>query len=70
MAGVLEYTEGEPFPGIAGRTLDESTPAWPRTPRPPDNAPNVVLMVLDDVGYGQVSAFGGLCEMPNLERLA
>ncbi len=33
-------------------------------------APNVVIFVLDDVGYGQLSAFGGLCETPKLDRLA
>ncbi|MEX0767392.1 MAG: arylsulfatase, partial [Microthrixaceae bacterium] len=37
---------------------------------PPEGAPNIVMIVLDDVGYGQLSAFGGLCETPNLDRLA
>lgn len=66
----LEYEPGEPFPGVVGRTVDQSTPAWPARPRPPEGAPNVVLFVLDDVGFAQLSPFGGACEMPTLDKLA
>ena len=58
------------FQGVVGRTIEESTPAWPQPIRAPDGAPNVLFIVLDDVGYGQISCFGGLCETPNLDRLA
>ncbi len=58
------------FQGIVGRSLEESTPAWPQPVRAPDGAPNVLFIVLDDVGYGQISCFGGLCDTPNLDRLA
>ncbi len=67
---LIQYPPGTPFPGTIGRTLETSTPAWPERPSPPPGAPNVVVIVLDDVGYGQLSAFGGLCETPNLDRLA
>ncbi len=67
---LIEYPAGDPFPGVIGRTLETSSPAWPARPRPPAGAPNVVIVVLDDVGYGQLSAFGGLCETPTLDRLA
>ncbi len=67
---LVTYPPGTPFPGVIGRTLETSKPAWPARPTPPDGAPNVVVIVLDDVGYGQLSAFGGLCETPNLDRLA
>lgn len=70
MPDPVEYRPGEPFPGIIGRTLDESSPAWPAPAKAPEGAPNVVLFVLDDVGYGQLSAFGGRCETPTLDRLA
>jgi len=71
MADVLaQYPRGTAFPGTIGRTLETSTPAWPARPVPPAGAPNVMVIVLDDVGYGQLSAFGGLCETPNLDRLA
>jgi arylsulfatase len=64
------YPEGTPFSGTIGRTLETSSPAWPAPPTAPEGAPNVLMVVLDDVGYGQLSAFGGLCETPNLDRLA
>jgi arylsulfatase A-like enzyme len=38
--------------------------------RPPKGAPNVLLVLIDDVGFGASSAFGGPCQMPNAERLA
>ena len=38
--------------------------------RPPDGAPNVLIVLLDDVGFGASSAFGGPCNTPNFERLA
>ncbi|GAB3270453.1 arylsulfatase [Kineosporia babensis] len=37
---------------------------------PPEQAPNVVVVVLDDLGFGSSSAFGGPCRMPTAERLA
>ena len=38
--------------------------------RPPDGAPNVLLILLDDAGFGSNSAFGGPCRTPTFERLA
>src|SRR5689334_11787326 len=38
--------------------------------RPPEGAPNVLIVLLDDVGYGASSAFGGPCRTPTFERLA
>lgn len=38
--------------------------------RPPDGAPNVLVILIDDVGFGASSAFGGPCETPNFEKLA
>jgi hypothetical protein len=38
--------------------------------RPPDGAPNVLVILLDDVGFGASSAFGGPCQTPNAEKLA
>jgi arylsulfatase A-like enzyme len=38
--------------------------------RPPAGAPNVLIVLIDDVGYGASSAFGGPCQTPNFERLA
>src|SRR5437764_11955376 len=36
----------------------------------PKGAPNVVVVLLDDIGFGQPSAFGGPCKMPTLDKLA
>jgi arylsulfatase len=38
--------------------------------RPPEGAPNVLVVLLDDAGFGASSAFGGPCRMPTAERLA
>jgi arylsulfatase A-like enzyme len=50
---------------------DPSTRYPPIEPvRPPKGAPNVLVVLIDDVGFGASSAFGGPCETPNFERLA
>jgi arylsulfatase A-like enzyme len=67
---VTEYEQGGTFPGKVGRTVQESEPAWPAPRRAKDGAPNVLFFVLDDVGYGQLSCFGGLVETPNIDRVA
>ena len=67
---IKTYKDGTPFTGVIGRTTEESSPAWPEPVRPPDGAPNVIFFVLDDVGYGQLSTFGGLVETPVLDSLA
>ena len=67
---IEEYQPGTPFPGVIGRTVEESEPAWPAPTRARDGAPNVLFFVLDDVGYGQLSSFGGLVETPNIDRVA
>ena len=70
MSSLVTYEDGAPFPGVIGRTSDESSPAWPTPPRAPEGAPNVVIFVLDDVGFGQLSSFGGLVETPVMDRFA
>jgi arylsulfatase A-like enzyme len=70
MSGIEEYRPGSEFPGKLGRTVEESSPAWPAPVRARDGAPNVLFFVLDDVGYGQLSSFGGLVETPNIDRVA
>jgi arylsulfatase A-like enzyme len=67
---VTEYPQGSRFPGRVGLTTADSSPAWPEPIRASEGAPNVLFFVLDDVGYGQLSAFGGLVETPNIDRIA
>jgi arylsulfatase len=62
-------------PAYVGRVmLDAKDPASEFPPiepvRPPVGAPNVIIALLDDVGFGASSAFGGPCESPTAERLA
>src|SRR5262249_41176821 len=59
-----------PFGGRIGRTYQDSTGEWPKLPAPPDGAPNVVIILLDDVGFGQVSTYGGPVPTPHLDQLA
>lgn len=70
MSASSDGPSGAAFPGRIGRTLPESEPAWPAIPRARAGAPNIVILVLDDVGFAQPSPFGGACQMPTLERLA
>ncbi|MBN1457894.1 MAG: sulfatase-like hydrolase/transferase, partial [Armatimonadetes bacterium] len=70
MAELNEYPPGTHFPGVVGRTVDRSTPAWPRPVRAKEGAPNVLFIVLDDTGYGHLGCYGGLINTPNLDKLA
>src|SRR3954470_2408786 len=61
-----------PFGGMVKRTLAGSRPDWSQITeiRPPEGAPNVLLVLIDDAGFGNPSAFGGPINTPNLTRLA
>ncbi|MFN9055471.1 MAG: arylsulfatase [Cyanobacteriota bacterium] len=59
-----------PFEGTIGFTSKESTPAFPQPVTAPAGAPNVVLVLLDDVGFGASSTFGGPIPTPSLDQLA
>ena len=58
------------FAGVVGRTYKDSKPQFPSTAKPPKGAPNILLILLDDVGFGQASTFGGPVPTPNLDKLA
>ncbi|MBB6095812.1 arylsulfatase [Povalibacter uvarum] len=59
------------FQGNVGRTYLDSDPAqFPQPVRAPEGAPNIVLILLDDVGFGQFAAFGGGVPSPTIDRLA
>ena len=59
-----------PFEGEIGRLIGESTPRRLAVDRAPADAPNVVVILLDDVGFGSCGTFGGPVPMPALERVA
>src|SRR4051794_25650532 len=56
-------------PQRIGRTLAESTAAYAPPQRPPEGAPNVVIVLLDDTGFAQLGCFGSDIETPNIARL-
>ena len=58
------------FAGVIGRDWSDSTPAWPERVQATDGAPNVLLIVLDDVGFAQLGCYGSEINTPNIDTLA
>ncbi|MCU0307378.1 MAG: arylsulfatase [Thermoleophilia bacterium] len=60
-----------PFGGTAGRTIDASVADWSIVagPKAPEGAPNVLVVLIDDAGFGQPDTFGGPIRTPNLTRV-
>lgn len=58
------------FKGKIGKTWKDSTPDFPKPVKAPAGAPNVLIVLLDDVGFGHASTFGGPINTPVLEKLA
>src|SRR5262245_22304856 len=59
------------FGGTIGRALDQSVADWTIVPhaKPPEGAPNVLIVLIDDAGFGQPDTFGGGVSTPNLTRV-
>ncbi len=66
---VLPYP-AEPFSGVIGKTVDRSKAVFSKDLKAPVNAPNVLLIMTDDVGFSASSTFGGPVPTPNLDKLA
>src|SRR5438874_10041606 len=60
----------EQFGGLIKESALDSKPFWPSRIVPPQGAPNVLLIMTDDQGYGVSSTFGGVIPTPALERVA
>ena len=60
----------QPFGGVIKETAKDSTPFWPETIVPPKGAPNVLLIMTDDQGYGVSGTFGGVIPTPAMDRVA
>jgi arylsulfatase A-like enzyme len=58
------------FGGVINLSAEESKPFWPPTVVPPKGAPNVLLIMTDDQGYGVSGTFGGVIPTPALDRVA
>jgi arylsulfatase A-like enzyme len=59
-----------PFRGKIGRTVKDSIPDFPKGVEAPKGAPNILLIMTDDVGFGASSTFGGPIQTPTFQRLA
>jgi arylsulfatase len=66
----VKVKEVEGFGGVIAERYEDSQEWWPEEPRPAEDAPNVLLILLDDVGFAQIGSFGGLINTPNIDRLA
>ncbi|WP_395665482.1 arylsulfatase [Methylocella sp.] len=60
----------QPFRGQIELNAAQSTPYWPATVTPPKGAPNILLIMTDDVGFAAPSTFGGVIPTPALDRIA
>ena len=56
--------------GSIGRSYKDSKPSWELPPQAPRDAPNVIYLVLDDVGYAQLGCYGSEIQTPNIDRIA
>src|SRR6202795_1002435 len=59
-----------PFGGVIKESAKDSKPWWPPRVVPPKGAPNVLLIMTDDQGYGVSGTFGGVIPTPALDRIA
>ena len=69
-AGISLPREVPPFAGKIGTTYQDSTPDFPKPVTAPKGAPNVLLILTDDTGFGHAATFGGAAATPTLDRLA
>ena len=62
----------KPFRGVINVDVTKSVPDWEPCTQPiaPEGTPSVLCIVLDDVGYSAMGAYGGLIETPNIDRIA
>ena len=58
------------FGGTIGKTIASSKPWWPDPPKAPDGAPNIVVVLFDDVGFSDFGCYGSQIRTPTIDRLA
>ncbi|MBS1907325.1 MAG: arylsulfatase [Actinobacteria bacterium] len=68
--GIAQDAAYRGFGGRVGEFTSESEPWWPRRPEPGPGAPNVVVVLIDDLGFSDLGAFGSEIETPHIDALA
>ena len=66
----VEHGKVPEFKGKISKKYEDSVEWWAPKMRPPADAPNVIIFLLDDTGFGQIGSFGGLINTPNIDKLA
>jgi arylsulfatase A-like enzyme len=69
-SAIAQNNQAPVYGGKVGKTLADSKEWWPATVKAPKGAPNVIWILLDDVGFGATSAFGGVINTPTYDSLA
>jgi arylsulfatase len=62
--------QAQEFQGKIAKSYKDSIEWWPQRIRPPKDAPNVIIFLLDDTGFAQIGSFGGLIDTPEIDALA
>ena len=65
-----EIFEAPEFGGVIAKSYEDSEEWWAERTRPPEDAPNVIIFLLDDTGFAQIGSFGGLVATPVIDQLA
>ena len=70
LMGLLVNAQDTAYHGVVGKTLADSKEWWPEPVKAPAGAPNVVWILLDDVGFGAIHPFGGVINTPVFDSLS
>jgi len=65
-----ERDKGEAFQGTVGKTIADSKPWWPPEKKPQPSAPNILVVLFDDVGFSDFGCYGSSIRTPTIDRLA
>ncbi|MBN9499765.1 MAG: arylsulfatase [Alphaproteobacteria bacterium] len=65
-----ERDKGEAFQGTIGKTIADSKPWWPPEKKPQPSAPNILVVLFDDVGFSDFGCYGSSIRTPTIDRLA
>jgi arylsulfatase len=68
--GSVKTKKVDGFDGVIAKKYEDSVESWPKKKTPPKGAPNVIIFLLDDTGFGQLGSFGGVVKTPNIDKLA